>query len=442
LNEETFKIAKEYYQKLLNRCPLNKNRLEKEITLPIKGFVTLDLTRDNLGRAMRLKKMKDPLNNPSILKGLSYIRGFFLKRVMIMKIEKKVNNFLVPSKEHITLLKSLMKHNNEEQIEKVQDLTVNSCLSRIYTSSSELYSSEVKVECEIIKSDHSIFGLLKLSKHLLRFETKRRDDKDEYQFGSTTLMQSAKVYRKVWKLCNIVKVTVKYYNLIRQALEISTNKHKKIFLIFFTEKRLNEFIGIIRKAIPTVTIIEDLKKEFYNRKVTEKWKKGKLTNFEYLMELNDYSSRSFETLSQYPVFPWILQNFTENALLFEAKDFRDLRFPIAGITKKKREEAMKKYENTDDFPGGQFQNGSHYLPALGVLGYLMRIQPYTFMHYNFHPEGDCPSRIFHFIYVMWRNLNEQTESNLELLPEFYYNVEFLANLYNTLLMVGTIYLLE
>jgi len=444
LNEETFKIAKGYYQKLLNRCPLNKMRLKKEVTLPIKGFVTLDLTRDNLGRAMRLKKMKSPLNNPSILKGLSYVRGFFLKRAMIMSIGKKKESkdFLVTSKEHSILLKLLMKYNDREELKKIKEVRVNSCLSRICVPSAELYSNKAKVECEIIKIDHSIFGLLKLSKNLLRFETKKRDDKKEYQFGSTILMQSDEKYKKVWKLCDIVKVTAKYYNLIRQALEITTNKHKKIFLIFFTEKGLNDLIAVIRKAIPSAVIIEDPKKEFYNRKSTDKWKKGKLTNFEYLMELNEYSSRSSAILSQYPVFPWILQNYTEETLTFEPRAFRDLHFPMAGITKKKRDEAMKKYKNTDDFPGGQFQNGSHYLPALGVLGYLTRIQPYTSMHYNFHPQGDSPSRIFHFIYVMWRNLNEQAESNLELIPEFYYNYEFLANLYYALLMIGTKYLLE
>jgi hypothetical protein len=216
--------------------------------------------------------------------------------------------------------------------------------------------------------------------------------------------------------------------MMRQAVEITMNDHKSVFLVFFSEKNLNEFLTLLRQSIPFANIIELPKKDFHNQRLADTWRKGKLTNFEYLIQLNEYSSRSFNTLSQYPVFPWVVQNYAEQNFSFGPETFRDLHYPIAGITKKKRAEAMKKYETTDDFPEGQFQNGSHYLPALGVLGYLIRIQPYTTMHYNFHPGGDCPTRIFHFIDVMWRNLNEQFESNLELIPEFYYNPEFLINL--------------
>lgn len=36
-----------------------------------------------------------------------------------------------------------------------------------------------------------------------------------------------------------------------------------------------------------------------------------MTNFDYLMMLNTMANRSFNDLSAYPVFPWIIAEYTE-----------------------------------------------------------------------------------------------------------------------------------
>jgi hypothetical protein len=41
------------------------------------------------------------------------------------------------------------------------------------------------------------------------------------------------------------------------------------------------------------------------------WTQGILTNFDYLMILNNLASRSFSDLSQYPIMPWILKNYED-----------------------------------------------------------------------------------------------------------------------------------
>ena len=43
--------------------------------------------------------------------------------------------------------------------------------------------------------------------------------------------------------------------------------------------------------------------------VDEKWVNGELTNFQYIMIANILSGRSLQDISQYPVFPWILNNY-------------------------------------------------------------------------------------------------------------------------------------
>ena len=42
------------------------------------------------------------------------------------------------------------------------------------------------------------------------------------------------------------------------------------------------------------------------------WQNGALSNFDYLMYLNSMADRSFNDLTQYPVFPWVLQDYTSD----------------------------------------------------------------------------------------------------------------------------------
>lgn len=50
---------------------------------------------------------------------------------------------------------------------------------------------------------------------------------------------------------------------------------------------------------------------------------GHMTNFEYLTQLNKLAGRSFNDLMQYPVFPFILSNYTADILsLNDPSSFR------------------------------------------------------------------------------------------------------------------------
>jgi factor associated with neutral sphingomyelinase activation len=50
--------------------------------------------------------------------------------------------------------------------------------------------------------------------------------------------------------------------------------------------------------------------------ITKLWMNGLLNNYDYLIYLNRFSSRSFNDISQYPVFPWILSEFNDDGKLF------------------------------------------------------------------------------------------------------------------------------
>ena len=68
---------------------------------------------------------------------------------------------------------------------------------------------------------------------------------------------------------------------------------------------------------------------------SQKWANHEMSNFEYLMKLNTIAGRSYNDLSQYPVFPWILKDYTSETLDLNNTDiFRDLAKPIGVLNKK------------------------------------------------------------------------------------------------------------
>jgi hypothetical protein len=46
--------------------------------------------------------------------------------------------------------------------------------------------------------------------------------------------------------------------------------------------------------------------------ITKMWMNGYLSNYDYLIYLNRFSNRSFNDISQYPVFPWVVSEFSDD----------------------------------------------------------------------------------------------------------------------------------
>lgn len=44
------------------------------------------------------------------------------------------------------------------------------------------------------------------------------------------------------------------------------------------------------------------------------WQRGHLSNYQYLLHLNNLADRSCNDLSQYPVFPWVIADYTNPRL--------------------------------------------------------------------------------------------------------------------------------
>lgn len=63
--------------------------------------------------------------------------------------------------------------------------------------------------------------------------------------------------------------------------------------------------------------------------IQARWQKGEVSNFDYLMFVNQIGGRTFKDLTQYPVFPWVIKDYQSDELdLTSAKTFRDFSKPI------------------------------------------------------------------------------------------------------------------
>jgi hypothetical protein len=114
--------------------------------------------------------------------------------------------------------------------------------------------------------------------------------------------------------------------------------------------------------------------------LTEKWQRGELSNFQYLMHLNTLAGRSYNDLTQYPVFPWVLCDYESEELdLNNPAVYRDLSKPMGALSKRRAEEFKLRFDNWVDPEGviPSFHYGSHYSSAATILYYLIRLEPFT-----------------------------------------------------------------
>ena len=69
---------------------------------------------------------------------------------------------------------------------------------------------------------------------------------------------------------------------------------------------------------------KDLKKNSISlSKIVKSWKNWEISNFEFLMWLNIFGNRSYNDISQYPIFPWILINY-DDPLKVEQKEEKEI----------------------------------------------------------------------------------------------------------------------
>ena len=107
----------------------------------------------------------------------------------------------------------------------------------------------------------------------------------------------------------------------------------------------NEFLFLKSVARDRTAVIS-----FVDRRVAmemaeaarDRWRRREITNFEYLMILNTLAGRSYNDLTQYPVFPWVVADYSSETLDFsKASTFRDLSKPVGALDSRRFEVSIK-----------------------------------------------------------------------------------------------------
>ncbi|XP_047545229.1 protein FAN-like [Vanessa atalanta] len=229
------------------------------------------------------------------------------------------------------------------------------------------------------------------------------------------------------KLEHMKRIYKRRFLLRQVGLEIYCAEESPIshiYLSFQSEKDRNRAHQILEES-PNVKL-----DRVHIEEMTLQWQNGVVSNFDYLMHLNCLADRSNNDLTQYPVFPWVIADYTsENLDLESVQTFRNLSKPMGALNPDRLEKLLERYHEMSD---PKFLYGSHYSAPGLVLFYLVRKYP-QYMLCLQNGRFDHPDRMFNSVKDVYNNCLKNMSDFKELVPEFYdtsANGDFLENMYD------------
>ena len=232
-----------------------------------------------------------------------------------------------------------------------------------------------------------------------------------------------------WSVHDVIEVHHMRYRLQHKAFEMHCFDHTSAFFAFDSKKSARYAATRVVSATGA-TLMNRRAKADAAQRAKELWRKRELSTFDYLMALNMYAGRTLHDLSQYPIFPWVLREYDAETIdLDDPSVFRDLGKPVGALNEERLKQFVERYESLADDPDTPpFHYGSHYSSSPIVLFFLLRMEPYTKLARALQGDRfDRADRLFHSIAETYAACNESSADVKELIPEFYYSSEFLAN---------------
>uniref|UniRef100_A0A674B7R4 Neurobeachin-like protein 2 n=1 Tax=Salmo trutta TaxID=8032 RepID=A0A674B7R4_SALTR len=280
-------------------------------------------------------------------------------------------------------------------------------------------------DCELITIVAVVPGRLEVTTHHLYFYD-ASSEKEETEEGIGFDFKRP--------LSQLREVHLRRYNLRRSAVELFFIDQSHYFINFKKKVRNMVYSRILGLRPPNLFYFGSRSPQELLKAsgLTQRWVCREISNFEYLMQLNTISGRTYNDLSQYPVFPWVLSDYTSPDLDLENPAvFRDLSKPIGVVNPRHAQNVREKYESFEDSTGtiDKFHYGTHYSNAAGVMHYMIRMEPFTTLHIQLQDgRFDCADRQFHSVAAAWQARMESPADVKELIPEFFYFPEFLQNI--------------
>jgi hypothetical protein len=297
-----------------------------------------------------------------------------------------------------------------------------------------LTKSRAILQCERISVSNSVFGVLEINPHFIIFRSReevQRPVGNEYEVSSLSYCHKQYNSLKIWRLCEIEEILPKVFMHVQCAVEVYCTDGTSYLFNLFQKNALISLCSMLATCTEYSAVYTDNGREGIMQ-WTKRWKLKEISNFEYLIKLNRYSSRSFNNLSQYPVFPWILTDYTKDRPIFTDDDFRRLDRPIGALHPEKLNDARSRYSICEREDGiGAHHYGSHYSVGGIVLYYLLRLEPYSAQAIVFQDNHfDIADRLFFSIQTAWEGSYSGSGDFKELVPELFFLPEITINLHN------------
>ena len=233
-----------------------------------------------------------------------------------------------------------------------------------------------------------------------------------------------------FELSELEMVLLRSYLHIDSGLEFFLSTRHSFFLIFNKTSDRQRVLRLLRGAVPSNVFVQTSHSAgtALLQEATNQWILGNLTNFDYLMKVNFFAGRSYNDLSQYPVFPWVLCKYDGETIdLNDPSVYRDLSKPIGALNKKRLESCIMNYNECPESPVKCLYR-MHYSNAFYVLNFLLRLEPFTKLHIEVNDDKfDKANRMFSGIKRSWEAVTSNLADYRELIPEFYCCTEFLTN---------------
>lgn len=226
--------------------------------------------------------------------------------------------------------------------------------------------------------------------------------------------------RKVMHYRDIIEIIPRTHFHQENSIEIFMKNRKSYFFSFFetNENKDSDFVNdfILSKIAEHNENIVNLETDI--NIIQNQWINKKLSNFEYLLALNKISGRSFNDITNYPLFPWIIKDYTnERIKLTDMSLYRDLSRPIGALN----DERIKRLRSRVEEQKSQMSISKPYLydssplSVNDVLSYLGNLPPYK------------SSSSFSSINKEFSSVTSNQDDFRELIPEFFFEPEVFNN---------------
>ncbi|CAD8082084.1 unnamed protein product [Paramecium primaurelia] len=252
---------------------------------------------------------------------------------------------------------------------------------------------------------------------------------------------------KQYPIYNLVQIVKKKYLQKRNALEIFFIDGKSIFFSVPDPYDLEEI------SIKILSFRKSSDAPFFNQSKTtdpiklidkqgyyQKWVKSSMSNFKYLLMINNMSSRSYNDFTQYPIFPWVLQendhsvqNQIQPMKIYPEGRFRPLYKTMGAMGNESRIQSyIERFEQSEQ--GSEippFHYGSHYSSPAITSQYMIRLEPFTSASKAIQGDKfDMADRLFYSFNESYRCAIEDIADVRELIPEFFCLPEMFLNISN------------